>query len=70
MKFEVISLLRGMEPITDLSFYGDRNIADAGARPASQKPIAPTKLPETSVFKSNPNTEQVISASAIAPSLG
>jgi hypothetical protein len=70
VKFVVISLLRGMEPITDLGFYGDRNIADAGAPPASHRPIAPTKLPETSIFKSNPNTEQAISAPAIAPSLG
>jgi hypothetical protein len=70
VKFEVISLLRGMEPITDVSIYGNRNIPGAGAPPASHKPIAPTKLPETSMFKFNPNTEQAISAPAIAPSLG
>lgn len=43
---------------------------DAGAPPASQKSITLTKLPESSVFRPNYNTEQVISAPAIAPSLG
>ncbi|CAO3689542.1 unnamed protein product [Umbelopsis ramanniana] len=52
------------------TFKGSRNIADTGAPPAPHRLIAPTKLSETSIFKSNPNTEQVISAPAIAPSLG
>ncbi|KAI9289967.1 hypothetical protein BC943DRAFT_313010 [Umbelopsis sp. AD052] len=46
------------------------SITHIGAPPLSGKPIAPTKPPETSRFKSNTNTVQAGSAPSIAPALG